>query len=125
MSYYDIFLLLVFFQLKHLLADYFWQGNYMLGKFKDKGWILPLSAHGGVHAVFTLLIVGVYTMNPFAAIGLALADFIIHILVDRAKVVSSRGLTTQNAKFWHMLGCDQFIHHMTHYLIIFCMIYIR
>lgn len=121
---FDIFLLLVFFQLKHLLADYLWQGNYMLGKFKEKGWALPLSAHGGVHAFFTFLIVGAYTMNPFAAVCLAVADFILHVLVDRMKVVSSRDLTPQNAKFWHMLGCDQFLHHMTHYAIIFVMIVI-
>jgi hypothetical protein len=51
-----IFLLLLLFQFKHFIADYPLQGEYMLGKFKDKGWMLPLFAHVGVHGAFTFII---------------------------------------------------------------------
>jgi hypothetical protein len=42
------------FMLKHLVADFFLQTRWMLGKFKE-GWafVVPLAAHSGVHAVMT------------------------------------------------------------------------
>jgi hypothetical protein len=80
-----IFALLILFQLKHFIADYPLQGNYMLGKFKP-GWdfLGPLSAHCLVHAVMTFAITVWYT--PVAvALGLAGLDFVIHFLMDRIK----------------------------------------
>jgi hypothetical protein len=84
-----IWILLVVFQIKHFIADYPLQTPYMLGKFKDKGWIKPLSAHCGVQAIFTFLIaatalgwdkdVGLYVL------GLSALDFTIHFIMDRIK----------------------------------------
>lgn len=87
-----IFVLLVAYQLKHFLADFPLQGKYMLGKFKT-GWdfLGPLSAHCGVHALFTHIIASVflfcthgpgYGLLPFQ---LALTDFVVHFLMDRIK----------------------------------------
>lgn len=78
------FALLVFFQIKHFVADYPLQGVYMLGKFKDKGWILPLSAHCAVHAIMTFCISVIY-VSPLISLGLALLDFAIHFAMDRIK----------------------------------------
>lgn len=76
--------LLIWVKFKHLIADYFLQGKYMLGKFKTKGWILPLAAHAGVQALFTLGMTLFFT-SPVNALGLAVLDFIVHFLMDRAK----------------------------------------
>jgi len=79
-----IFLILIVFQIKHFIADYPLQGKFMLGKFKDKGWILPLAAHCAVHGVLTFLIVVGFT-DYETAIKLALIDFVIHFTMDRIK----------------------------------------
>lgn len=79
-------LLLVLFQLKHFLADFPLQTQYMLGKFKGgKAWILPLLAHGLVHAAFTFLIAYAFTRSPIFSAFLAYTDLKIHTLMDRIK----------------------------------------
>lgn len=107
--------LIAVFQIKHFLADYIWQGRYMLGKFKDSGWCKPLSAHCGVHFAMTFLIV-IYHLPIEWAIGLAVLDFMIHFTVDRVKVVVSKGYdSSKDKEFWWCLGADQMAHHFTHY----------
>lgn len=132
--------LLVIFQIKHYLADYLFQTPYMLGKFK-KGteWIAPLCAHCGVHALFTLSIVGMWTHNFKFGFALALFDFVAHFIMDRIKASPSlmgrwKALSAaeyasasdeqkaSNTKFWYALGFDQMVHHLTHYAIIAAMI---
>jgi len=114
-----ILALLVVFQIKHLLADYFLQRKFMLGKF-DSGWsfFLPLMAHAGVHAVMTL---GIVLYFDPAYWWLALVDGTIHFLMDRIKA-GPRWLGRFSDKnkpvYWRCLGLDQMIHHLTHYGII-------
>jgi len=78
-----IFALLIFFQIKHFLADYPLQNSFMLGKFKP-GWdfVLPLVAHAGVHAVFTF---GLCLFVAPHLWWLALVDFVVHFIMDRVK----------------------------------------
>jgi hypothetical protein len=76
--------LLVAFQLKHFLADYPFQNEYMLGKFKSKGWVKPLAAHAGVHAFMTFLITGPL-VGAAKAVTFATFDFGIHFVMDRIK----------------------------------------
>ena len=81
-----IFLLLILFQLKHFIADFLLQNEYMLKKFNNEGWKLPLAAHCAVHSAFTLstsLIVSNY--NILISIGLTCLDFIVHFIMDRVK----------------------------------------
>lgn len=84
-----IFLLLIIFQVKHFLADFPLQTKFMLQKFKDKGWIVPLAAHAGVHAGFTFIISLItlwFTNGGFIfAAWCSIVDFIIHFTVDRIK----------------------------------------
>lgn len=120
-----ILLLLLAFQLKHFLADYVFQTKYMLGKFKGGlSWVLPLSAHAGVHALFTTLIVMYFTLMPVFALLAALFDFLVHFAVDRIK--ASPGLlgrfNPQQKAYWVVLGLDQTLHHLTHYIIIICVV---
>lgn len=82
----SIFILLIVFQIKHFIADYPLQNKYMLGKFKGGySWILPLTAHAGVHFLFTLVIVLCYNQEISLALLLGLLDFVLHFCMDRLK----------------------------------------
>jgi len=81
----SIFILLIVFQIKHLLADYLLQNEYMLGKFKQRGWIMPLAAHSAVHGAFTMAIVYVYSSDLTLSIGLSGLDMALHFIMDRVK----------------------------------------
>jgi hypothetical protein len=102
----------------------------MLGKFKDKGWHLPLLAHVWVHALFTFAIS--FPFGVAQAYMLALADAVIHFIMDRIKaskhmlgrfkildaqsiVVATPLQTRHNRYAWIALGLDQMVHHLTHY----------
>ncbi len=81
--YAPIFALLIIYQIKHFLADYPLQGKYMLGKFKPGwAWVGPLTAHAGLHGLFTLAIVLAFDPSKW---WLAVFDFVIHFAMDRLK----------------------------------------
>jgi hypothetical protein len=115
-----IFKLLIAFQLKHLLADYFFQTEYMLDKQKARGWFLPLFAHVSVHGIFTLIFCLAFGRPELC--WLALFDGSVHFIVDRLKAVYSRNMTTANPLYWRALGVDQALHHCTHYFIVWLMV---
>jgi hypothetical protein len=123
-----IFILLAAYQLKHWLCDYRFQTPYMLGKFKPEGWLGPLTAHAGAHAFGTFIVATLATMaapsprNLALAAALSLADFVVHFIVDRIKVVAGRGLDATQPRFWRQLGTDQAAHHLTHYFIIYLLV---
>ncbi len=112
--------LLVLYQAKHFICDFPLQGRYMLGKFNKEGWVLPLAAHASVHAAATFLITVFFV--GWWAIPLAIADAIIHFCMDRIKAspyLWGRYNHSQ-PQFWYALGVDQMVHHLTHYVIIIC-----
>lgn len=116
-----VFILLVLFQLKHFIADFPLQDEYMLGKFKGGyDWILPLTAHSATHAYFTFII-SILLVDLQLAILLALLDFTIHGTMDRIKASPNLlgRYKPENKLFWWSLGFDQMIHHLTHYGIIY------
>lgn len=120
----EIFILLIVFQIKHLIADFPLQNEYMLGKFKrGKDFILPLVAHAGVHFVFTFFIVFFFKFDIMLALTLALFDFCTHFIIDRIKAspdLLGRWNPSQKM-FWNMIGVDQMCHHLVHYSIIYFM----
>ena len=124
---FEIFTLLVLFQLKHFVCDYPLQNQYMLGKMQATGWIQPLAAHAAVHACVTAIIVlwfcilsDQHILAVILTPVLALSDFIIHFTVDRIKASPKLGGRFNPAQpyFWWALGADQMAHHLTHYLFI-------
>jgi len=80
-----IWILLVIFQFKHFIADYPLQTHYMLGKFKERGWVLPLAAHCAVHFAFTFIISFIFGLSLAQSILVATLDFSIHFVMDRIK----------------------------------------
>jgi hypothetical protein len=101
------------FVIKHLVADFLLQTSWMaFGKERAEHWVLPLSAHAGIHAAATLLIVMALAPGLF---WLAAVDFVIHFAIDRGKALTSRAANTDPTKatFWWLLGFDQALHQLT------------
>lgn len=137
-----IFILLIVFQIKHFLADFPLQNAYMLGKFKGgRDWILPLIAHAGVHALFSIVIALAFGAGRMSLL-IGLIDFVIHFVVDRIKAspqmlgryktLSAGEFPTatavqkaNNTYFWWALGADQMMHHLTHYGLIALILWTR
>jgi hypothetical protein len=111
-----IIILLALFGIKHFIADFVLQFDFML---KDKG---TYGAEGGkdhaaMHAIGTWIILIFFT-NMYSAMLLAMLDGFIHYHIDWAKTNLSRGLTSADRKFWIWLGADQGLHYLTYILII-------
>jgi hypothetical protein len=82
---YWFFILSLWAQVKHFLADYLLQTRYMLGKFKEKGWIAPLGLHALVHFLFTFTLSYIIIGEVYYPLFLATFDFTIHFAMDRIK----------------------------------------
>ena len=59
---FEIFTLLVLFQLKHFICDYPLQTQYMLGKANATNWVKPLAAHAFIHLSGTWIVLHLYGM---------------------------------------------------------------
>lgn len=113
-----VFLLLALFGIKHFIADYLMQFDYML---REKG---TYAADGGIHhallhASFTFLILVFFCDNADIIIGLAFVDFVLHYHIDWCKQQLNRGLNSADRMFWVWLGLDQALHYLTYIGIIY------
>ncbi len=119
-------ILLVAFQIKHLIADYYLQFPYMYeNKGKDKGWFVPLFDHAFIHGLFTFTIISVYmalftiSIAPDIVVVTFFAflfDTVTHFCIDRWK--ATRTGTPDTKSFWINLGIDQALHHVVGIIII-------
>lgn len=120
----QIFILLVIFQVKHFICDFPLQREYMLKKTLP-GWdfFVPLAVHSGLHAFFTLVILLVFAPSLWF---LFIYDFVIHFVMDRIKAgpkYLGRFNDQGKSSYWICFGLDQMVHHITHYSIIYFIIY--
>ncbi|MDP5217644.1 DUF3307 domain-containing protein [Ruegeria sp. 2205SS24-7] len=110
-----VILLFFLFQIKHMFADYFLQTPFMLSG-RGEYWHMGRALHAGVHAVgsaIVLLIVG----TPLAFLLLLIAlEWFIHFNIDYGKAHYSDKMELQpnQARYWHAVGFDQFLHQMTY-----------
>lgn len=113
-----VFLLLALFGIKHFIADFAMQYDYMV---REKGiYGAPGGLHhAGVHACFTFLILVFFCYNPALMVWLSVADFIIHYHIDWAKQQLNRGYTYADRMWWVWLGADQAAHYLTYIGIIY------
>jgi hypothetical protein len=107
--------LLIFYQVKHFIADFILQNVWMLQKSKP-GWdfLFPLTIHAGVHAGITL-VVALYLAPAYW--WLAALDFAIHFTMDRIKAgprYLGRFSDVRTKAYWVCFGFDQMVHHLTH-----------
>ncbi len=117
--------LYVAFVIKHLLADFIFQTGWMaLGKSQSQGWVAPLAAHSGIHAVLTFLIA--LAVQP-SLWWLGPVDFVVHSLIDRGKgwATQSLDVTEKDNAWWWLLGLDQALHQLTHFSFILVLLLAR
>lgn len=117
------FILLIIYQLKHYIADFPLQREYMLRK-TNPHWdfMLPLALHCGVHGIGTLLITLVYAPQCW---WLSIVDFVLHFITDRLKSgprYLGRFNDLSKPGFWNVLGLDQMVHHLTHIYFIYIIV---
>jgi len=117
------FVLLAVFQVKHYVADFPLQSQYMLRK-TEPGWSFagPLALHCAVHAGLCLAIVIVVAPSLW---WLAVVDFVTHFAMDRIKSgprYLGRYRDVSRTGFWNCLGFDQMVHHLTGFYIIWMLV---
>ncbi len=121
----EILILLLLFQIKHLIADYYLQYPYMYeNKGKPTNWIKPLMDHSLIHGLSTIVILigyELYNTTPLWTMLLPLFDIGTHFIIDRIKAIQPEGPNT--AKFWQYLGIDQMLHHTVGIIIIWFLTY--
>lgn len=113
-----LFWLLIFYQVKHLIADFILQNVWMLQK-ASPGWnfFWPLSIHSGVHGLITLAVT--LAVRPHLW-WLSIIDFAVHFTMDRIKAgprYLGRFNDVRTKAYWVCFGFDQMVHHLTHLLI--------
>ena len=114
------FLLFIGLELKHFIADYFLQPGWMLagkGDFRQPGGYAHAGIHAGLSAV-VLLVAG----TPVTTLALlVMAEFVVHYLLDYAKIHYSRGvhMEAQPRHFWSLHGLDQITHQLTYAAMIY------
>jgi hypothetical protein len=108
--------------IKHIIADYFIQANFM---FKDKhlyGSRGGLS-HAETHGVLTWVVLAPF-IGWILALGLAFLDTFMHYHIDYVKSnYSIRNPTSPSEqKYWIVHGIDQLLHILTYVLIVYLLI---
>ena len=104
---------MVAFAVKHVIADFVLQTSWMAtGKDAKTGWALPLLVHCAIHGVLAIAVLLVLAPRFWF---LGLADFALHLIIDRAKgfCVSTFNVTMDHQWFWWLIGIDQALHHLT------------
>jgi len=112
--------LFVGFELKHFIADYLLQTGWMIagkGSFVQPGGY----AHAGVHALGSAIVLLAARIPLPAVAALVVAEFVVHYLLDHAKVLYSGGIDPDEdaQRFWAMHGLDQFLHQATYVVMIY------
>ena len=110
-----VLLLLLGLEFKHYIADYVLQAGWMIAQ---KGNVLAAGgyAHAGLHAVLSAIVLLIARVPLPALAAIAAAEFVVHYLVDFAKVYYGRGVDPdENAqRFWALHGLDQLFHQITY-----------
>jgi len=108
-----IFILLALFGIKHFIADFLMQYDYML---REKGIYGATGGvhHAGVHACWTFLILVSFVTSADQLLILPLVDFVAHYHIDWTKQQLNQGFTPADRQFWIWLGADQALHYLTY-----------
>lgn len=118
-----IILALALFALKHFIADFVLQSNWMVqgkGRYGHPGGL----AHAAIHmagSVPALLVLGA---PPGVLVALVLFEGLVHYHIDFSKEVIARRLSVgpSDKAFWVLLGGDQFLHHATYLAMVVVML---
>ena len=113
----QIFALLAVFGIKHFVADFLMQYDYMI---REKGIYGAAGGihHAAIHAALTFLILICTTDYVSYIIVLPLLDGVLHYHIDWAKQQFIKNYTANDHEFWLYFGLDQTLHYLTYILII-------
>ncbi len=126
----NVLLLFLGFQLKHLIIDFFLQGQY---QYKNKGTYGHFGGilHSALHAIGTFgLLSLVDTIPGIVAVVLSLFEGLVHYHIDYLKVqytkkcqwseldAENKCLKIFSNKYFLAIGVDQFLHQVTYIVII-------
>ncbi|MEO6396269.1 MAG: DUF3307 domain-containing protein [Devosia sp.] len=118
--------LLIGFEIKHTIADYFLQPGWILA---GKGDITKPGgyAHAGVHAAFSAVVLLIFGTAPGLIAMLFAAEFVLHYALDFAKIHYSAGVHVDRkpARFWALHGIDQLGHQLTYAAMIYAVLSAR
>lgn len=114
----EVFLLLALLGIKHFLADFVFQYDYMV---QEKGIYGATGGiqHAMVHGIGTFIVLMLVMSHSPWVLVLSFADTAIHYHIDWLKQQFNRGLTTADRMFWVWLGADQAAHYLTYVGIIY------
>lgn len=115
-----ILLVLIGLEIKHFIADYLLQFGWMIrGKrsLSHPGGY----AHAAVHVFGTAVILKIAGLSAPIIITLAIAEFVIHYVLDFSKVKFGANITSSEKPrlYWALNGLDQLLHQLTYVAIIF------
>lgn len=111
----EVFVLLLLLQVKHVVADFFLQNEYILsnrGTYGHPGGFL----HVGLHLAGSILILVGMGTGPVLLGALLIAEAVFHYHLDWFKDnwVAARKLSPRDAGFWHATGVDQALHQASY-----------
>lgn len=111
----QVLLLFLLFQIKHLLADFFFQTPRMLTG-RSTYWHVGRAQHAAVHAAGSVLCFLIVGANAGFIAAIVLAEWVIHFNIDwgKAHYTEANRLDPSQARFWHATGVDQALHQLTY-----------
>lgn len=106
--------LIALFQLKHALADFYLQSNWMAANKGRYGHPAGF-AHAGIHVGLSALVLLLFGVPVILTLALIAAEFVVHYHTDWAKdqLIRRDSLEPTAARFWNLTGLDQLVHHLT------------
>ncbi|MEM1378137.1 MAG: DUF3307 domain-containing protein [Pseudomonadota bacterium] len=117
-------LLIAALQLKHFVADYLLQNEWII-RGKRSFTHLGGYVHAGVHAIGTIVTLGVLTgLGAREVLLIGGAEFVVHYLLDFAKAHYGDHYTSvdEPKRFWAAHGFDQMLHHFTYLTIAYAVV---
>jgi len=114
-----LLILLLLFQVKHLLADFIWQTGWMVrnkGSYGHPGGM----AHAGLHGLLTVAVLIWTPMATVSVLAVVAAEIVLHYHIDWTKdqLLTRWEQNPQQKGYWALTGLDQFAHQLTYVAIL-------
>ena len=113
-----LFLLLI----KHSICDLALQGRFT-SKQGDKKNLTDIKGylHAGDHAIGTFLVALLF-VGLLPALGVAIADFVLHFIIDYTKRKYTLKIPQSDKKYWVIQSIDQIAHYICYFVYVLILI---
>ena len=114
-----LLILVLLFQVKHLLADFVWQTGWMVsnkGLYGHPGGIV----HAGLHGLLTVPVLIWTPMSVGTVLAVAAVESVLHYHIDwiKDRLLTRSAWTPRDKGYWRLTGLDQFAHQLTYLAIL-------